>query len=230
MLLFGFSFGIFFKDFPTMLINNKPPIPQLIELTKIFRESNIRLSELFLFQKDPDPFILDVLQDNVCNYLTEETDLESCDFASKGGKIGLLNLMIDFSQSAEFYRKAYMVNPSLENAMLIAPEYITNAYPDLVVMNAIIPKMIKHIMSLFLEKIEKMKRDDLKFFIGIITTIIISLAFFNFVAVKRLKRGDLTRRKILKIIPYTVFHENRALSYYLRLNFNKEVETIRNLL
>ena len=54
--------------------------------------------------------------------------------------------------------------------------------------------------------------------------------FVHFVPVKLLKRADIGRRKILKVIPDGIFRESKALRYYIINDFKSDAGQLKDLL
>ena len=229
MLVNSFAYGVLFMSQPAMLIHNMPPQLQLAKSLQIFSGINNRLTHVFLQKENLDPDVVNVLKSDVCSYLTLNLQ-NSCAKTTKEGLNGLLSVNADYLQTAIFYFNQYQENPTLQNIMLTSAQYISITSPILLTLNHAYRFLIDHILEKFDIIVHDTLNNERSYFIGVCLTIFLSKVFIYFVLIKKLVRIDLTRRKILKIIPFDVLQDNKILVYYLQNSFGREVENIKNLL
>ena len=229
LFLYSFGYMVIFGTYETMLIHNTPPAMALMENIRMFSDVNNLLNQYFLKQEDLDPLLLSVLRDTICPYLEVEIR-DYCEKGTNDGLNGLMSVNADYLQTSIFYITSFMENPTFENAMMISVGYIEKANPTLNIINYAYPFMVQQTLRIFHSRVKETLEEEKIYFIGVCVTILAATIVIYFISINKLKNADLGRRKILKIIPFSVFQENRTLSYYLRVHFSKEVETIKNII
>ena len=229
MFLSAFAYQVVFAQYPTMLILNKSPHVSLEGYLSLFSEMNIKLSDAFLKEDKPDPMIESMLKDKVCPYLDLEA-ISNCQVATKGEAMGLLSLNNDYLAVSTHYITEFQRNPTFENLQVIAMKFIDYATPVMWTINFAYPQMVNQTMYNFDIRADRAEKKELTYFMTICGIIGFAVFFLYLIPLRMLKKVDVSRRKILKIIPFNIIQENKVLGYYIQTNFDKEVRGIRNLL
>ena len=76
-----------------------------------------------------------------------------------------------------------------------------------------------HLFILSEEKIEHFKSSQRIFFVCILLSIALAFIMIFFFSIKKYKEVDMGRGRILKMIPYNIIQDNRALDFYLKRDF-----------
>ena len=88
--------------------------------------------------------------------------------------------------------------------------------------------MIDHVMGKLEKIVDTSLNEEITYFVIIVVAIVVYGVFVRIKCLEDLKRTDLGRRKILKIMPYEILQDNKAFIFYLIKNFRKETQDIKN--
>ena len=229
MLVNSFAFAILFGANPLMKIHNLSPYVQLTKSLDIFSTINNKLTHVFLQKENLDTDVVSMLKNDVCSYLSNDLQ-DPCLTTTKNGLNGLLSVNADYYQTSIYFFNRYQENPTILNALTLSGEYISITTKTLLTLNFSFKFLVDHILAKFERVIDNTLENERIYFGAVCATIAISMIYIYFVLIKKLKRIDFARRKILKIIPFDVVQQNKILSYYLRNSFRKEVDEIKNIL
>jgi len=229
MLLGSLITKVAFSSVPTMKIRNQPLDVRLAENLKELHELNLRLSRSFLTGSHIDPIIQDILENDVCNYV-EESIKQDCLLMSLNNKFGLLNLNTQYYEIMNHIYLNMGKLTDLYSVVMMFAQLLPQLMGSMNTIEVIYPFIIKWIFVQFNKEIDNSSQSNLMFFIAISICLIGFAIFVNFVPVRRLVSVDSERRKVFKIIPYSMIQENKALKFYLIQNYPKETESIKNVL
>jgi len=231
MLMSSLVYTIVFRTSPTMLIRNQQPIMQVNETIQEFNTLNPALIDAFLTPEngEVDPYLQDILQTKTCDYLDSVSKL-TCEVATNGRNVGLLSMNTEYYNLITYIASAVGSTSSLAQAIILFSSLLNKILGDMTALEGIYPLMIAHIIKQFASTVQGAVENEETFFVIICAAIAVYALFIYFKPLRGLKKVDLGRRKILRIIPFHLVQENKALKYYLIQDFKKEIEDIRSVL
>jgi len=227
-----FFMDIIFYNNTNYKIRNNDPSDELTKQLKILDNvNNIFLSTFKDGEKNTisDPVIQDVLNGNVCNYVTAQYQ-PNCLIGTKGGSYGLLGLNAFYTQvcgvikdwvnagSKTFALGSTMSalysnkNNNTHFAIFDAYDYLTN-----------------YLVDNFIEETEENKNQMQEMFYQNIGVVLVSMILIRVFVIKKLQVFDLGIRRILRIIPYKIIEENKGIAGYLARNFEDELKVLKQL-
>ena len=228
LLLSSLMFQNIFRTIPFLRVRNQSPNAQIEESFKKFETLNARMSSKFLnTPKKVDPFIEEILQRDVCGNLVEGKG--QCLVGSNFVKSGLMQFNTQYYLVTE---EMYIGTGSLDFASAIA--LFSAKIPKLIflIMSLveIYPILITHVVGTF--EIKKGEAEHNEMIFAVITCLLITVytVFVFLKPIRDLRKIDLGRRKILKLLPFHLFQENKTLKFYLVQNFKKEIGGVKNIL
>ena len=139
----------------------------------------------------------------------------------------MLALNEDYLSASQKYVGAFLSNPGLLTLISVALPYLSAVSNLLSTLNVTYPRLIRRIRTGFEDEVSKSLQRELEYFFAVLSVAIVYLLFIYFVPVRRLKRADSSRRKILKVIPLKMIQENKIFSWYLINEFQSEVPSIK---
>ena len=231
LLMSNFIYNMVFSTNPTMmLMNNAPKVQQLKNLND-FNGLNQKLIGSFLSSKEReiDPFLVEILQSNVCKYM-DDINKVACEVSTNSQKMGLLSMNTDYYNTMLNVVTSVGPNTTLSQAVVMFAKILPKVTGEMRVMQDIYPVMISHILENFTEEVSSSKQDEATFIAIIFVTVIVYTGFMYLKPLKDFRRVDIGRRKVLKIVPASISQENKALKFYLMQDFKAEIEEIKNTL
>lgn len=205
----------------------------MAENVKTFNGLNPLLIETFLSSKkqDIDPFLVEILQNNICKHFDGMSKL-MCLYATNGQQMGLLSMNTDYYNTISGILSAVGPgsNVTLAQMLVMYAGLLGKLNGEMHVMEDIYPVMISHVLEDFYGTVEASKDDEVRYIVAIFATVIAYVVFICVKPLRCLRKVDLGRRKILKIIPVNIIQENKALKFYLMQDFKAEIEQIKNSL
>jgi len=227
LFLSSFAYEILFAAVPSMKILNASPQKTLLENLAFFSTVNAQLQEVFLERDKVDPAVEKILKNTICPYVKSKSD---CEIATSGQINGLLSLNSKYYETSNYYVSLFHQNPTAATAMMVTAGYVAAITPDLTTFNEIYPYLIDYVVEKFDTIVVQSKSARTTYFLMIYLATILFALFLKEVPLKKLRRIEHIRRKVLKIIPYSVIQENRIMSFYIVRTYQNEVESIKNLL
>jgi len=212
---------------PTMKILNAEPRIQLTENLNEFKTVNSQLQEAFLERDNIDPFIEGILKDTICPYVETQSD---CEISTNGKVNGLLSLNSLYYETSNYYISLFHQNPTPLMAVTVTTGYVAAITSVLNTFNEIYPFIMDYIVEKFETIVDHSKSARIIYFLMTYLATILFAIFLKELPLRKFRKIEQTRRKMLKIIPYRFIQENRILGFYLIRTYGAEVETIKNLL
>jgi len=219
---------------PGTTISNQPPLKKLLQNFEQLKTLNVKLSHSLLLGSKVDPVIFDILTSNVCNYVPEDVGIShlkrNCLLISKDSKFGLLNLNSFYYDLSNDLLRQLGTNSNLMQAVMAFAARQDEFLGSVQTIEIVYPLLTTYIFEHFQEEIKTTSRSDLAFFSAICGGFVFFAIFIYLVPAKRFGIIDSQRRRLFKIIPYSMIQENKALKFYLIQNYPKEIESIKNVL
>jgi len=223
-------YATLFQSTAGMLLNNHLPFDEASKTLEKLNNLNTQLIDIFLTQpEEVDPLIKDILQTNTCDYLDEDSK-ELCYFTTNDQKMGLLSLNTDYYNTLYGIKVALGNNTSYLALILLLGQVLGKVIGEMSAFEKIYPYLITHVLEKFAKTTESSKHDELTFFIIILVLITVYAAFIFWKPLKDLRKTDIGRRKVIKIIPLHIMQENKGFKFYLMQDFKKEVDDIRSII
>jgi len=221
-----------FGTIPTMTVMNKAPREQINENLVNFNNINEKLIETFLSSKEReiDPYLVEILKNDVCKHLSAGGTKELCEYATNNQKLGLLSINTDYFNGLRNMIAETSTGITLGEVVVRYASVLTRLTGEMSAMIDIYPIMMEHIVANFKVTVKNSQSNEKDWIITIFITVLIYTIFLYLKPLKDFQKVDVGRRKILKIIPVSVIHENKALKFYLMQDFKAEVEDIKNKL
>jgi len=232
MIMSSIVYQTLFQNVPTMLVRYRPPEVQVQETLLNFVDLNERFSKRFLTNPSitVDPIIEDILERDVCKYINVELMHKLCLDGTKNQAYGLLQLNTQYYMTLKSMMEAMGTALNLVEAAIIFATVSNEVIGMMATLESIYPILISHVLGVFENQEHKAEFLQMMINIGFCLVSIVYLIFLFKKPLKELRRIDLGRRKVLKIIPFHIFQENKALKFYLLQNFRKEIDNVKNIL
>ena len=222
MLICAINYRTLFSSDTNMLIYNLPADQQIINTFAELRTINDKLRVTFIDDKSTDEFTQGVLTTTLCQYLTSAL-IPYCESMYKGGKNGLIFANeLYYETTLELYN-ILLQNPTPSQISALYSSYTASITPMLSMLQLGYPLLVNHILEGFNTLAEQSLKQELTFFIAMCVYNFGSVLFMHLVPFKKLRKVDLLRRKIIKIVPYHMIKESRIMSFYLKNEFSREV-------
>jgi len=221
-----------FWDIPSMLVRHQKPAHQLVETLEEFGNLNLKLVSTFLTKpkQGVDPLIEDVFQRDVCGYVEGDQALEECLNGTNYQTFGLLQLNTQYYTTLTTMMTILGTITDFPTAIEIFDSKKEEVIGVRSTLEIIYPFLISHVLNRFASQINDAEYHEIWFCLTACLFIIIYMIFVFAKPLKDLKRIDLGRRKILKVMPLQMIQDNKALKFYLTQDFKKEIESIQNIL
>jgi len=218
-----FYMEMMFRNDTTILIKDDLPRNLLDDVVNDMTALHEELSQSFFSQLEiiDDPMISQLLQENVCPLLMNPTEslMNSCMIATNGGELGLFSLNVGYTTLSNTYIYAYLQEPTEANADALVEPYSDAVREIMETMEAAYDFLNDHLISIMDDKVEKFKVKQDVFFGSMIGSIALSFIMVYFFSIKKYRYVDMGRGKILKMIPYSIIQDNRAIEFYLNKDF-----------
>ena len=171
-----------------------------------------------------DPIVRELLTNTVCNFLVDPsaTLAAYCQDATDGGTIGLIALELRYNSLSGEYIATYLADPTYDTADNIVEPYAADVRPVLETLEAAYSFLNDHLLASSESKVSDFESKQIIFFISTLVTTVVAGFMTYFYAIKKLRYLDMGRGKILKLLPYNMITENRALDYYLKREFSNK--------
>jgi len=223
-------YATLFQFTPSMLLENKPPYDQVNETISDLSNLNIRLINKFLNEpEEVDPLIKDVLQSNTCDYLNPQS-MALCYYSTNGQKMGLLSINTDYYNTIYGVKTAMKTRSSYSTLITLLGKVLEKVVGEMTALEDIYPFLIQHVVDKFTDTTDSAKSDEIKFFVVICLVIAMFAGYIFWKPLKDMRKADIGRRKILKIIPLHILQENKGFKFYLMQDFKREIDDIRSIM
>ena len=214
-----------FQDTDSIMIRNQLPSAQLSSNLQLMKSAHERIIYEFvqLDQVVPDPVSNQMLQDTVCSLLPNPTDslLDSCQIATQGEDNGLLSVDDNFVSTMSYYVQNYQDDPVATNSSSTMSIFYSQVEPLIVTLENGYAFLSEHVRVITQTQIDDFFQRQVYLFAGIIIALVVSAIAVYVLSVRKFKFVDMGRGRILKIIPYKMISENKALEFYLSRDFKK---------
>ena len=237
LLSSSFFYVAAFLDEGNMLLYNGNPFVKMKVALNDIKEQPAKLAGLFYNsqENDLDPLIEDILKNKVCAYL-DETYRPDCANATSNMNNGLLSVIAQLSSySADYFaqleraRNLYEPGSSMDIFKDIVEGLTYYTGPDLIVTKNAFPVIIDYLMAKFNSLIAwNLERQNKVSIVAYVLTVVFSI-FIYFVPIRIFKKSDLNRRKILRVVPIHILHENKFLFYYILGDFKDEARKLKSI-
>ena len=233
----AFVYQCAFLDDKDMLMYNAQPDVQIQAALDNLKGQPAQLSGLFYdgHEESLDPFIVDILKNKVCIYLEDQYQSE-CATATKNINNGLLSIIADYVSYTQDYfgqlqaaRKSYQPGSNKDVFRYILGMLSYYISPDLTVIKNIFPVITDYIIEKFNGLVEMDRDREYSFSIITYVFLVVYAVFIYFLPIRMLKASDLTRRKILRIVPIEILHESKVMLYYITSDFKTEAGRLKSI-
>jgi len=228
MALPSWLFTLIFQNQTDYKINYNDPGQELLKVTAEIGNANNKLLE-GLADDDgdiTDSTVLDILNGNVCNYVTA-TYVNDCGTYTNGHSFGLLGLEVKLYQVGDLFKQ--YVYSSDKSTTFIKAIYAVFAGQMLnlhLVIYDVNDYLSQYLVKVFNETADNKMNDTLKFFIVDLLVTIASILVIRLVVLAMIERLSGAMKKIILVIPFKIIEENKALSFYLVRQFDQELKNV----
>ena len=223
LIMTVFYMEMMFRNDTTIMIKDQLPRYLLDDVVDEMTTLHEELSQSFFSQQDiiDDSQISQLLQENVCPLLLNPTEslMESCETATNGGELGLFSLNLGYITLSNTYIDTYLNDPTKDTADALVEPYSDAVREIMVTMQAAYDFLNDHLISIMDEKVEQFKVKQDVFFASILGSITLCFVIVYSFAIRKYWLVDMGRGKILKMIPYSIITDNRAIEFYLNKDF-----------
>ena len=228
MLVPAQFFSMIFWNNTDYKIRNDVPANQLLfELDVLADANNIVLNALSDSNNEvTDPIIKEILDGNVCQYVTSEYYL-NCIQDTKGSVFGLLGLQSLYVQITQTMRQfATTPNPTFALTATLSTQFGNTHNNAYIVMFDIYDYSL---VGTFTEATEANKAEIQDIFYRNLAAVLVALFLIRTVVLTKLQVFDLGIRRILRIIPYKIIEENKVMGCYLARTFQDELRVMKHI-
>jgi len=227
-LLGAFYFTMIFYNSTDFKFRYGPPVSQFDVFLDYLSTANEQLLSSLTDDHtgEIDPTLEDFLRADMCSYVNPSV-LAACKTVSYGGANGLLAMNTQYLQFNSIYYQKFLQTPTFVAAQTLLVNYAMSITNMITVFPEAYEFLRTYLVDNFNTKINDQKRESLTIFIIILVALGVSTGIIQIITIAKLKEIDIGIRKILKIIPFTMIQENRLLGFYLKNEFKKEIDDIK---
>jgi len=227
-LLGAFYFTMIFYNQTEFKFRYGPPVSQFDVFLDYLSSANEQLLSSLADEDtgEIDPVLQDFLRADMCSYVNPSV-LATCLTVSYGGANGLLAMNTQYLQFNSIYYQKFLQTPTFVAAQTLLVNYAMSITSMISVFPEAYEFLRTYLVDSFNKKIEDQKGESLTIFIIILVALAGSTGIIQIITIARLKEIDIGIRKILKIIPFAMIQENRLLGFYLKNEFKKELDDIK---
>lgn len=229
MVIPSFYFAVLFQNQSSYKIKNSIPFTQVkIYLDALGNANNELLSKLSGSKQDiDDPVVKDILQGNVCPYVTDQFRPD-CGTYTNGNSFGLLGLLPKFYQVCDViapYMK--LTNPTREQGSTAIGTFSTTLINLHFVIYDVFDSMSRYFVEQFNVQVSRKISESEKLFGVNMSVMLFSMFLIRVIILEKLRDLQITVRRIVRIIPYKIIEENKIMSFYLAKEFGTELKEMR---
>jgi len=227
-MLGAFYFVVTFYNETNYYVKDSAPIPQFYEIKDFVATANEQLISSLTDQNtgEIDSTLEDFLRSDMCSYI-DPTMYATCIGVQQKGAIGLLGMNTQYLNYNFQYFEQFMGDPTFLAAKTLLVAYATAITAMLNLFPHAYEFLRTFLVNSFNEKIESQQSQSLTIFIIILVALVVSTLIIQLFTLTRLREIDVGIRKILKIIPFSMIQENRLLGFYLKNEFKKELDDVK---
>jgi len=227
-LLGAFYSVVVFYNETDYTIKYEKPIDQFYEVQDFVSTANEQLVSSLTDQNtgEIDATLEDFLRSDMCSYI-DESMYDTCISVQQKGAIGLMDMNTQYYQYNKQYFEQFIETPTFVSAQTLLVNYATAVTSMLNLFPYAYEFLRTYLVDSFNEKIDSQKSQSLTIFIIILVALVVSTCIIQIVTITRLREIDVGIRKILKILPFSMIQENRLLGFYLKNEFKKELDDVK---
>jgi len=227
-MLGAFYFVVTFYNETGYYIKDGDPVPQFYEIKDFVSTANERLISSLTDQNtgEIDSTLEDFLRSDMCSYINP-TMYATCIGVQQKGAIGLLGMNTQYLNYNSQYFEQFMDDPTFLAAKTLLVAYATAITAMLNLFPHAYEFLRTFLVNSFNEKIASQQSQSLTIFIIILVALVVSTLIIQLFTLTKLREIDVGIRKILKIIPFSMIQENRLLGFYLKNEFKKELDDVK---
>ena len=227
-LLGAFYFTVIFYNSTEFTFRYGPPVEQFnVFLDYISTANELLLDSLTDANTgDIDPILQDFLRADMCSYVSD-TVLANCLTTAQKYGAGLLSMNTQYVQFNTLYYQKFLQTPTFVAAQTLLVDYAVAITSMVSVFPEAYEFLRSYLVDDFNNKIDSQKSESLTIFIILLIALALSTGIIQIITIAKLKDIDIGIRKILKLIPFTMIQENRLLGFYLKNEFKKELDDIK---
>jgi len=227
----AYYISIMFYNDTTFQIRHDNPANQVRNYIETLDDaSNILLSTLSDENNDiSDPVVKDILDGNVCQYVTTEYQI-NCIQDTKGSSFGLLGLHTIYSQVAQTMRDWINAkNPTFTLGVSLSAQFSKLHNNVHFVLYDVYDYLSNYLVETFIEAADENKIEIQEMFYRNLSAVLVAMFLIRTIVLTRLQVFDLGIRRILRIIPYKIIEENKVMSCYLARTFQNELKVMKQI-
>ena len=231
MVLGAFYYMVIFDTEPEFLWRYKNPLEEFENTLDFLSRANQMLLQSL---PDPstgeiDPILRNFLDTDVCPYLNLNTtsDINNCLSVTQSGALGLLGMNNQYYQESRIYYEAYAKDPSGLESRGLVNDYTASVRSIISVVPIAYEYLRDFLIADFNKKIEDQQMEGLLLFVMLLVGLGLTTGVIQLVTINKFRKVDIGIRKILKLVPLSMIQENRLLGFYLKNEFKKELEDIK---
>jgi len=218
-----------FRNETDIFIRNQETETQLPINLELVNSLHDQMIYMFFDDGDDlsDPIVRQLLTNTICSFLIDPTPAVAADClnATDGGALGLIALELRYITYSSNYITLYLSDPTFDNADRIVEPYAVNVRPVLETLQAAYQFLGDHLLANSKAKVDDFRSNQKVYFIATLVTTVLAGFVTYFYAIRKFKYLDMGRGKILKMLPYNMITENKALDFYLKREFkNKNLQ------
>ena len=223
MLVCALNYKNMFPPSIKMLIYNLPAEEQVQDTFNELKGINVKLHTIFLDDSDNDKFIQGILTKTLCQYLPGPL-ASMCGSMYKDGSNGIIFANEDYLQMMTELDDILSDNITQSEVADINLSYSAKITPMLSMLQLGYPILVDHILEKFDVLVDEALNQELGFFLAMCIFAVVYGLFMHLGSFRKLKNVDLSRRRIIKIIPYYMVEECKMMNFYLKKDFREEAD------
>jgi len=227
----SFQISIIFYNDTSYKIRNDAPETQLLHQLDVLDDANTELLSVLTDSNNEisDPVIKDILDGNVCQYVSSTYQV-NCIQNTKGGAYGLLGLHSFYSLICQYVKEwTNTATPTFTVGVDFAAKYSNMNNNIHFVLFDIYDYLSNYLVGTFLEAAEEDKTEIQDMFYRNLAAVLVAMFLIRVIVIKKLQVFDLGIRRILRIIPYRIIEENKVMSCYLARTFQDELKVLQQI-
>lgn len=229
MVLGAFYYTAIFRLEPEYIWRYNSPIFEFDATLDFLAHANEQLLSVL---PDPDTGVIDpmlrpFLDTDVCSYLnlTTATQIGNCESVTQSGALGLLGMNTKYYQETRVYYEAYVASGGTSNSLV--NDYTSAVSKSISVISIAYEYLRDYLIADFTTKINDQQTEGLLLFAMLLVGLGVTTVVIQLVTINRFRKIDVGIRMILKLVPLYMIQENRLLGFYLKNEFKKELEDIK---
>ena len=210
----------------TIKVLNESPETQLLKNIDQLSVLNTKLFDVFFSgTQQRDAYLENIFMNDICSFISQANQAY-CQSASGGGLTNLFDLNSKFYMTMSYYTTIFLATPTATKVKSFFASYIGSMRPCAETLGEAYLLINVRILTIVEEQVKTFSKRAAILHALIFMAIAFSGLFIQFVALGRIKKLDMCRGKVLKLIPYTIYSQSKAMEFFLRKFFQDSNESV----